>query len=136
MTNLDDQIRKKIKEQFWDHYATQGSTLSNICRQLAFAEGGICWFYISGQDLHADVIKFILKVLITFFIFDIFQYLYSVSIYYVVAKCYERNLKLYKDDTDIKKPPWINIPAVIFFIFKIVALFLASYKLMSDILNV
>jgi hypothetical protein len=40
------EIQKRIDKLFWAPYSSQTITLSNICRQLAFAEGGICFFFI------------------------------------------------------------------------------------------
>lgn len=62
---LKENIETSIKEKFWDVYASNTGTLSSICRQLAFAEGGICWFYIQDSSFTPSI-KLILTFLILF----------------------------------------------------------------------
>lgn len=89
LLNERSKIKTAIEKEIWSVYNSNTSILSGICRQLAFAEGGVCWFFKSptGQ-LSAEVI-FILKFLILFFAFDALQYFFAAAIYWLVAKYYE-----------------------------------------------
>ena len=69
---LKEKIEASIKEKFWDVYASNTGALSSICRQLAFAEGGICWFYIQDSSFTIEI-KLILTFLLLFFIADASQ---------------------------------------------------------------
>ncbi|WP_412754905.1 hypothetical protein [Legionella donaldsonii] len=68
-----EKIEEAIKNKFWTVYNNNTSKLSSICRQLAFAEGGICWFYISNDSFPFEI-KLILIFLLLFFMADAGQY--------------------------------------------------------------
>jgi len=60
-----EEIEREINNKFWAVYTKNTKTLSSICRQLAFAEGGICWFYLQGSNFSIDI-KLILTFLLLF----------------------------------------------------------------------
>jgi len=100
MTKNNDEIKDKIKSRFWLVYNKNTSTLSSICRQLAFAEGGICWFFltfegscISNVSRIPIEIKIILIFLVLFFIFDALQYLILATYNKIFAEFYEQKLE-------------------------------------------
>lgn len=124
-----DEIKAAINEEIWSIYDSNTTTLSGICRQLAFAEGGICWFFKSSTcQLSPDVI-FILKFLILFFVLDASQYFLAAAIYWLVAKYYEcRNARgQIKKSEEIVRKGWMNRVSSLLFLAKIVFLSIASY---------
>jgi len=92
-TKDNNEIQNKINSAFWDPYHSQTIILSSVCRQLAYAEGGICWIFIKQGCAQHPEIYLILKSIVFFFVFDFFQYLVAIIIYYCVGKCYERHIK-------------------------------------------
>lgn len=129
---LEEEIRKK----FWNPYSNNTSTLSNICRQLAFAEGGICWFFFTAgkklQILTLDI-KVILLFLVLFFIFDACQYFCLAFYNKIIAFFYEEkvNDRSIKRQADITRPIWINYPGNFCFGMKLFCIGMASFFLIG-----
>lgn len=124
-----DEIKAVINEEIWSIYDSNTTTLSGICRQLAFAEGGICWFFKSPTCQFSTDVIFILKFLIFFFVLDALQYFLAAAIYWLVAKYYEyRNAcgQIKKSDEIVRKG-WMNRVSSLLFLAKIVFLSIASY---------
>jgi len=108
---IKQEIENEINNKFWEVYADTTSRLSSICRQLAFAEGGICWFFLTDNTHRLSLdIKIILIFLVVFFIFDACQYLTLAMYNKIVALLYEEHLKngLIKNKDQITRPVWIN----------------------------
>jgi hypothetical protein len=127
--NSKNDIASAINEEIWSIYNSNTQTLSNICRQIAFAEGGICWFYkLPLYPLPSNVVL-ILKFLVWFFLLDALQYFIAVTLYWLVAKHYEcRNKqKLLKKPSEVVRTWWMNRPSSVLFLAKIICLTFSSY---------
>ena len=132
---LSDPIVKAIKENFWNVYESHTIILSNICRQLAFAEGGICWFYISSPNsaCHNTHISSIFFYLICFFIVDAVQYLANSIIYATAAYYFEckNNQNKVKNVRDVDRRHSMNIIPLILFVSKLVLISKSSYMIIQ-----
>lgn len=129
------EIENEISNKFWNVYSRNTTTLSSICRQLAFAEGGICWFFLRVEQLPKIPldIKIILMFLVLFFIFDACQY-FVLSIYNkIIASIYEKLLSdgLLTNKNDVTRPPWINYPGNFCFGMKLFCIGIASFFLIG-----
>ncbi len=129
---IKDEIEACIKEKFWDIYASNTGDLSNICRQLAFAEGGICWFYIQDSSFTIEI-KIILTFLLGFFIADASQYYFLATNNKKQAKFYENllNINLITSKEQIQRPIEINTSGNICFQLKLVSIAIASILLVA-----
>lgn len=93
MNSISLPLEHRIKELFWDEYKKSTSTFSSICRQLAFAEGGICWlFKTQGQKLPL-IFLITLTFLVVFFILDAWQYHEISRTYRKCARKYEKEVE-------------------------------------------
>lgn len=132
-----ERLEEEIRKKFWTAYSNNTSTLSNICRQLAFAEGGICWLFltIGGKNLQIIPldIKVILLFLVLFFIFDACQYFCLAFYNKIIAFLYEEkvNDKSIKKKADITRPVWINYPGSFCFGMKLFCIGTASFFLIG-----
>lgn len=126
-----EEIEKTISENFWEVYLKNTSTLSSICRQLAFAEGGICWFFLkfdNNEKITSDI-KIILIFIVLFFIFDACQY-FTLGMYNkIIALFYEQKLEenIIKNKNQITRPPWINSSGNFCFVAKLFCIGIASF---------
>lgn len=131
-----NELEKVIKEEFWEVYHKTTSKLSNICRQLAFAEGGVCWFFLKecGQSLPLDI-KIILTFLVFFFIFDACQYFVLAINNKNLAMIYEKQVKkqIITSKSEIFRPAWINHPANFCFTLKLFSIGIASFLLIGKL---
>lgn len=130
-------VKTKINVTFWDNYAKNTATLSSICRQLSFGEGGICWFFLK-QEQPSNIpldIKIILTFLVLFFIFDACQYFTLAFYNKIMALFYEEKLDegVIKDVSEVTRPPWINYPGNLCFILKLFCLGVASFFLIGKL---
>lgn len=131
---LNNEIFKAIKENFWSVYESHTVILSNICRQLAFAEGGICWFYMSDVNhLCPNTTYHIFFYLILFFIVDALQYLANSIIYAGVAFYYERknNKNEISNVRDVDRRHWMNIIPMLIYAGKLFLLSTSSYLIIQ-----
>lgn len=140
MITNQDKIFDAIKINFWDVYESSTTKLSNICRQLAFAEGGICWFFITQKyalSCSTNNISWILIFLVLFFLFDALQYLASSIIYAGAAYYYEyRNRHdLLKNTKDVDRRWYMNIFPLILFLIKLFLITMASCFLIQLLLK-
>lgn len=129
-----EEIEKNIKEKFWDVYASNTSSLSSICRQLAFAEGGICWFYIQNSYIPIGI-KVILTFLLMFFISDACQYFSLAANNKKQAEFYEellhREEPMITTKEQVLRPIKINSSGNIFFGIKLFSIAIASLLLIA-----
>lgn len=130
-STLNNEIFNAIKHNFWSVYESHTVILSNICRQLAFAEGGICWFYISNVNhlRPSTEISSIFFYLILFFIVDALQYLVNSIIYASVAFYYERknNKNEISNVRDVDRQHWMNIIPMLIYAGKLFLISKSSY---------
>lgn len=126
--------QEEIDQKFWVIYDKNTKMVSVICRQLAFGEGAICWFFKSDKvfscgtnytNLFPSQINIILFFLILFFLFDVIQYLIASGIYWCVAKMYEKNFPR----KNIQREGWMNLPSKVCFFLKLIFLTIASFIL-------
>jgi hypothetical protein len=134
-TDLNNEIFKAIKENFWSVYDTSTIKLSMICRQLAFAEGGICWFYIlPSSHLHTSAnVPSIFYYLIWFFIIDAIQYLANAAIYAFSALYFEckNNHNFLNNIRDLDRRRWMMIIPLILFAGKLFFISKSSYMIIQ-----
>lgn len=127
---LNLEIFNTIKKNFWSVYESNTTILSNICRQLAFAEGGICWFFKTpaSQSCFSNEVSSILMLLVVFFLIDGMQYLANSMIYGGAALYYEckNNKGLLKNIRDVDRKHSMNILPLILFFIKLIFLSIAS----------
>jgi hypothetical protein len=107
-------------------------TLSSICRQLAFAEGGICWFYLHGCNFPIEI-KLILTFLLFFFIADASQYYYLAINNKKQAEFYEDllNRKIITAKEQVQRPIKINSSGNFCFLLKLFSIAIASLLLVA-----
>lgn len=134
-TKNNEKIKKAISENFWEVYGKNTAKLSSICRQLAFAEGGICWFFLKpdNPDKIPMDIKIILLFLVLYFILDACQYL-TLAIYNkAIALFYEEKVKdgTIKTHSQITRPSWINSSGEVCFLLKLFSIGIASFFLIE-----
>lgn len=125
-----DPIQDAIDEKIWSIYNSNTTALSNLCRQLAFAEGGICWFFKLPNTPLSPEVKITLMLIAVFFMLDALQYFVAVLIFWSVAKYYEYRhgrKELVRSDQIVKKW-WMSRFSFLFFLAKIACLMLASYR--------
>ncbi|GGI92293.1 hypothetical protein [Legionella impletisoli] len=129
-----EKIESAIKDKFWNVYGNNTARLSGICRQLAFAEGGICWFFLSNPSAGISLdLKIILTFLVFFFIADAGQYFMLAMNNKKLAMLYEAKLdkKLIYSKEEIIRPIWINSSGDICFGIKLLFLGIASILLIA-----
>lgn len=129
-----------VKDHFWSVRNFSAQTLSSTCRQLALAEGGLCWLIKSSASysLISCQTNGVLIALVLFFIFDAMQYLISSIKYHDLAERYDHEI-LNKNITkieELKEPKKINRTANIFFTIKLFILSAASLTLIYLILKI
>lgn len=134
-----EKLYEYVDKHFWSIYNRDTTTLSNTCRQLALAEGGICWVIISSN--YPSLISFfqintVLIMLVLFFIFDAAQYLFSSRAFKTLAKHYNDQISdnIITDQKELKIPQGINTVANVCFILKLSTLSLTSLFLIYLIL--
>lgn len=129
---IKEEIEASIKEKFWDVYACNTSSLSSICRQLAFAEGGICWFYLQNSTFSIEI-KLILTFLLLFFVADASQYYFLAENNKKQAEFYEDllNREIITTKEQVQRPMEINSSGNICFRLKLFLIAIASLLLMG-----
>ena len=86
--NIEDHIERCYSES-----VQYTGILSSICRQLAFAEGGLFWFLKDKMHVCDRLIVIGFLVLVLYFIFDAIQYLVGHIIFLRKSKEWEADLK-------------------------------------------
>ena len=136
MANNEERYKKisqVIYEKFWVDYAANTTLLSKGCRQIAFGEGALCWFFKSPTASFPQPIYSVLYFLMFFVIFDILQYFVSQEIYRYIAKKYEKKLNsgLLNNENEVIKNNWINFPGRFCFLMKFLFLCVSSFLLLA-----
>ena len=107
----------------WRDYADYTALASEQARKLGFAIAGVCWFFKapSGFSLPTSVFWALVWVL-TFFIFDLLQYVFGAAMIGLWARSHERRLFSGKKgiDGEVDKPVWLDRPALILYVLKLV----------------
>lgn len=106
-----DEEKRNVEEtlnEYWRDFQVYTDKLSTVCRQLAFAEGGIFWIFFQK-----NVPEFVLPgffFLILYFGFDVLQYYFGRKNYLELAEKsqekYEANNKIKFED--IKKSKFFD----------------------------
>ncbi|WP_454784687.1 hypothetical protein [Legionella sp. WA2024007413] len=129
-----EEIELEIHKKFWAVYSDNTKTLSSICRQLAFGEGGVCWFFIQEAYFSFEI-KLILTFLLLFFVADAGQYLFLATNNKKQAEFYEellnRNDPVITNKEQVQRPIKINSAGNICFGLKLISLAIASLLLIA-----
>lgn len=119
-------------EQFigncYSEVADYSKEISTICRQLAFAEGGLFWY---AKTEHFNVsngfIFWCLVCLLCYFFFDAAQYIAGMCEYKKLSDKYHDDFEKHKNyDTEHYKIPSKNCILMLFFILKLLSISLSS----------
>lgn len=114
-------------QEVWDQYKDYSQTTSDIARKIVFAGIAVCWLFREPNNNFPELVISSLILLITFFFFDLMQYLLST----LLLKGWIRNEENKKWEStrkiegDYQKPTWIDTPAFILFILKLICLVIA-----------
>ncbi len=123
-------MQKLTLKDIWDDHRFYTTMLSNIARQLGFANVAICWVFRTSQT-SIDLPTLVLWALICsllFFIFDIGQYAAGAIVnFYIGFKCEkEFGVDLEKECKKLKKHDTFSY---LFLVLKVTML-VASYVLL------
>lgn len=137
-SELHENSKREIEAQISNCYAQvskYSGHLSNIFRQLAFAEGALFWF--SKINFNASNLLLIIgfSILIFYFILDALQYFSGLLEYEKIAKKFHHDYKDNKiydlEKYDMEPPKYIDV----FFYLKLITLVLASVILIYSFIN-
>ncbi len=81
---MNEQSRIDLEKNINDCYKASSdysSTLSSICRQIAFAEGALYWLLFTGFNISSKYIIVGYFFLLFYFFSDLFQYLFGYIAY-------------------------------------------------------
>lgn len=139
MTNEEKKKKKKeelyeyVDKHYLDIHRRTTDILSNTFRKLAFAEGAICWLLINSSNLFSTQIKFILAILILFFIFDGLQYFLLSNGYNKLSETYNNQITKgdIKSIDKLVTSPKTDEKGRLFFILKIITLGISTILLIS-----
>lgn len=130
MENRDNTDNKeKLFEYVWTHYwfifRANTSIVSSTCRQLALGIGGVL---LIQQNKISISSKFIITLLVFFFLADLFQYTYQSFSFRKLAKDSDDVIDKDKitNSTELRIPPEISYITNFLFSMKIVILLLAA----------
>lgn len=96
-------VRETI-EMYWNEFQAYTDKLSTVCRQLAFAEGGIFWIFFQKNAPGFIVLGFFFLIL--YFVFDVLQYYFGRNECLEFAEKAQEKYETNKNISfrDIKKP--------------------------------
>ena len=119
-------------QEAWAQYKEYTQSTSEIARKFAFAGVAICWFFKSEKNIFPDIVLSALILFVVFFLFDLLQYLVSSFLYknWIRKEEIKKWEQTGKIEGDYFNPVWIDIPAFILFIGKIIVL-LSAFILVS-----
>lgn len=106
------------------YYTRHSTSLSAVCRQLAFAGIAVVWIFVNkdgGQYSIPNDLLFPLTCFVVGLAFDLLQYFYASAAWGIYSRLKE--LELGDNSTnDFLAPRWINWPTILFFWLKAIAL--------------
>jgi hypothetical protein len=131
-----EKVRSQINRE-WKEYETYTDKVSTVCRQLAYAEGGILWIVFNINSNRCIFLVFLFLIL--YFIFDVIQYYIGMRNYYKLAqehqKKYERDGEKLKV-ADIEKPSSTNRTEKQCLYVKLILIGIASVLFIGLLINV
>ena len=118
----------------WNDYVFYTRDVTEHGRKLAFATAAICWFFKTPQVTFPTHILWSLAFVVCFFFLDILQYFSAGLLVGYWTRRQEK--KMWKEngtiDGDIEKPAWLDKPAFVMFIFKMVFLMASFFCLACE----
>lgn len=87
-----ERAKRKI-DKYFAEYEIYTDKLSDVCRQLAFAEGGAFWILKPSTGNISTIIILGLFSLVLYFILDTLQYYFGKVDYEKLAEKYKKKLK-------------------------------------------
>jgi hypothetical protein len=93
---MSDKSREELEKNINNCYIASSeysSTLSSICRQIAFAEGALFWLLYTGFSFSSRYIIVGYLFLLFYFFTDLFQYLFGFIAFKKKAKQNEKYLE-------------------------------------------
>jgi hypothetical protein len=114
-------------QEAWAQYKEYSHTTSEIARKFAFAGIAICWFFKSEENKFSEIVLLALILFVIYFLFDLLQYLVSSFLYknWIRKSEIKKWEQTGKIEGDYYNPTWIDVPAFILFILKIIILLTA-----------
>ena len=111
----------------WNQYKEYSQTTSEIARKFAFAGIAICWFFKTDDSLFPESVKISLLLFLLFFFIDFLQYL--ISTFLLKFWIRKNEIKIWEETGNIEgnyqKPSYIDLPAFILFVLKIIILLIS-----------
>lgn len=95
---------------------------SDISRQIAFAGIGVVWIFSRQADGSVSVppaLVQVLEFLCGALVLDLMQYVVGGLLWSAFNRHHEKKRNSVNDDPVILAPPWINYPAIFFYLTKI-----------------
>tara|TARA_R110002110_G_scaffold415807_1_gene656425 strand:- start:39299 stop:39709 length:411 start_codon:yes stop_codon:yes gene_type:complete len=79
-------------KDLYKEYEVQTEILSNICRQLGFASGGIIWLFRQNGEIELPFLPLIVLItLLIYFLFDLLQFfLAAKKIKEIFSSCHDK----------------------------------------------
>ena len=111
-------------KDLWDSYKYYTESLSSALRTLGFAAGGACWLFKNTDNTFPRPILSALLFVALYFLCDVLQYLLGA----LVTRCWtrhaekERYRETHSIEGDYDKPAWLDCPAFMFWLLKLIAL--------------
>jgi hypothetical protein len=104
---VKESLFQYVRDCYWNIFRGNTAILSSTCRQLALGIGGV--LLING-NIKGICNKFILTLLVLFFIVDAGQYAYQSFSFHKLAKKYDDQIEAGKiiEVSNLIEPPGIN----------------------------
>ena len=119
----------------WDAFYSHTGKASDVARQLSFGGLGIIWLFYKDKSADTIVIEPDLQLPAFLFVlalsFDLMHYVVASLIWGVWCKIKEKELKSPKENPDLDAPRFINTPADVIFIVKIILVIFGYWKVLG-----
>jgi hypothetical protein len=109
----------------WQQYDFYTKGVTESSRKLAFATAAICCFFKTPEVTFPLPVLVSLALVIIFFFMDLLQYFLAALLRRFWARSQERKMWVEQGSInhEIQQPPWLDTPAFMLFICKILFLF-------------
>lgn len=131
-----EKIKSQINDE-WKEYEIYTDKVSSVCRQLAYAEGGVLWIIFNANPNKAIFFGFLFLIL--YFICDAIQYYSGMRSHYKLAKEHQKKYERDREKlklADVKKSSSTNRTVKQFFYAKLVFIGIASFMFIGLFTNV
>ena len=125
-----------ILEKFLDDYHEYSGKASDITRQLGYAGLATIWIFKGGPESKPSVPQELFRpgpLIIVGLACDFLQYVVASVIWKSFHALKER--RGIKSDENVKAPPWLNKPVVVFFWAKIIFVAIGYHYLLRSMLQ-